>query len=336
MPSDSQLQQAMHAELDQKRSVNPAHNAVAAEAGVSRWSATSRTLQKQTTEAAAGRVNGVKAVAEELKVRLPYGVKRGDGDIATVAAGDMALAVRAMKAGALDFIEQPVRAGPGGGRGPRAEHDARRWHPIRLAPRGGGQRRGPDRAAARRNGDGAGRSPQQGHHRRSGHQPAQDGEPPCRHRARDRSPLPARTRPAGHGRSGLRVAATPIARCCADCTIPASAALAATHAWMIPGRAGAETTHASNGPGGLARSSHRHLLDAPGATGRFYPASPPCIAAVRRCEPHMMQAPFALRSSTAPCRCKPEAAEMGPARSQPAWKAAPPRSRSNSCGMSQA
>jgi osmotically-inducible protein OsmY len=42
-------------------------------------------MEKFAAEAAAGRVKGVKAVAEELEVRLPSSFRRGDDDIASAA-----------------------------------------------------------------------------------------------------------------------------------------------------------------------------------------------------------------------------------------------------------
>jgi osmotically-inducible protein OsmY len=41
--------------------------------------------QKLAAEKAVGRVKGVKAVAEEIEVKLPFDVERGDEDIASAA-----------------------------------------------------------------------------------------------------------------------------------------------------------------------------------------------------------------------------------------------------------
>jgi osmotically-inducible protein OsmY len=46
--------------------------------------------EKQAAEAAARRVKGVKAVAEEIEVRLPFETKRGDDDIAAAAIDRLA------------------------------------------------------------------------------------------------------------------------------------------------------------------------------------------------------------------------------------------------------
>jgi len=47
-------------------------------------------MEKQAAETATGRVKGVKAVAEEIEVRLPFEIKRGDEEIATAAIGRLA------------------------------------------------------------------------------------------------------------------------------------------------------------------------------------------------------------------------------------------------------
>jgi len=44
-------------------------------------------VEKHAAETAAGRVKGVKAVAEEIEVRLPLEKKRGDEEIAAAALG---------------------------------------------------------------------------------------------------------------------------------------------------------------------------------------------------------------------------------------------------------
>lgn len=46
--------------------------------------------QKHAAEMATGRVKGVKAVAEEIEVRLPYEIKRDEADIATAAVNRLA------------------------------------------------------------------------------------------------------------------------------------------------------------------------------------------------------------------------------------------------------
>ena len=46
--------------------------------------------EKQSAERAAKRVSGVKAVAEEIEVRLPGSSERADGDIAWAAENELA------------------------------------------------------------------------------------------------------------------------------------------------------------------------------------------------------------------------------------------------------
>jgi osmotically-inducible protein OsmY len=86
MSHDSQLQQAVLAELSWEPSVVAAHIGVAANSGVVTLTGhVDNYAQKHAAEMAAGRVKGVKAVAEELEVRLPFDMKRGDDDIAAAA-----------------------------------------------------------------------------------------------------------------------------------------------------------------------------------------------------------------------------------------------------------
>ena len=86
MSNDKQLKQSVLDQLEWEPSVNSAHIGVAAKDGVvtlmghveSYW-------EKSAAEKAARRVKDVKAVAEELEVCLPSGVKHGDEDIAASA-----------------------------------------------------------------------------------------------------------------------------------------------------------------------------------------------------------------------------------------------------------
>ncbi len=87
MPKDSQLQQAVLAGLEWEPSVNPASIGVTADGGVVTLTGhVADHIQEHAAGTAAGRVKGVKAVAEELEVKLPFDVKRGDEDIAAAAA----------------------------------------------------------------------------------------------------------------------------------------------------------------------------------------------------------------------------------------------------------
>jgi osmotically-inducible protein OsmY len=85
------LQQAVLAALKFEPSLDAAHIGVTAEGGVVSltghvWSYG----QKQAAEAAAAGVRGVKGVAEEIEVRLPFGADRGDDEIARAAAQRLA------------------------------------------------------------------------------------------------------------------------------------------------------------------------------------------------------------------------------------------------------
>jgi osmotically-inducible protein OsmY len=86
MKTDSQLQQAVLAELKWAPSVTAAHIGVAAHAGVITLTGHVETYpEKHAAEEAAIRVKGVKAVAEEIEVRLPFETKRSDEAIAAAA-----------------------------------------------------------------------------------------------------------------------------------------------------------------------------------------------------------------------------------------------------------
>ena len=88
MSHDSHLQQAVLDELNWEPSVTAAHIGVAANAGV--ITLTGHVIsfaQKHAAETAVRRVKGVKAVAEEIEVRLPYETKRSDEEIAGAAIG---------------------------------------------------------------------------------------------------------------------------------------------------------------------------------------------------------------------------------------------------------
>ena len=86
MAQDHDLQQAVLAELAWEPSVTAAHLGVAARSGVVTLSGHVETYsQKLAAEHATLRVRGVKAVAEEIEVRLPFERRRGDDDIAAAA-----------------------------------------------------------------------------------------------------------------------------------------------------------------------------------------------------------------------------------------------------------
>jgi osmotically-inducible protein OsmY len=86
MSNDSFLKQAVLDELKWEPSVTAAHIGVTAKDGVVTLSGhVENYAEKHAAETAVGRVKGVKAVAEELEVRLPFETKRGDDAIAAAA-----------------------------------------------------------------------------------------------------------------------------------------------------------------------------------------------------------------------------------------------------------
>jgi osmotically-inducible protein OsmY len=86
MSQDTQLQQAVQDEFAWEPSVTPAHIGVTANAGVVTLTGhVDSYAGKFAAESAARRVKGVKAVAEEIEVRLPFEHRRGDDEIAAAA-----------------------------------------------------------------------------------------------------------------------------------------------------------------------------------------------------------------------------------------------------------
>lgn len=86
MSDDRHLQEAVLAELNWEPSVNAAHIGVTANAGVVTLTGHVESFaEKHAVEEATRRVKGVKAVAEELEVRLPVETKRSDDEIAAAA-----------------------------------------------------------------------------------------------------------------------------------------------------------------------------------------------------------------------------------------------------------
>lgn len=91
MSQDDQLQKAVLAELNWEPSITAAHIGVTADNGTVTLSGHVESYgQKHAAEMATGRVKGVKAVAEEIEVRLPFQIKRDDADIATAAVNRLA------------------------------------------------------------------------------------------------------------------------------------------------------------------------------------------------------------------------------------------------------
>ena len=86
MSSDLQLRQDVFDELEFEPSVNAAHIGVTANHGVVTLTGfVTSYAEKTAAERAARRVKGVKAIAEEIEVRLPSDTKRGDDEIAARA-----------------------------------------------------------------------------------------------------------------------------------------------------------------------------------------------------------------------------------------------------------
>jgi osmotically-inducible protein OsmY len=86
MSNDNMLQQAVLAELSWEPMVTSAHIGVAANSGVVTLSGhVGSYMEKHAAEVAATRVKGVKAVAEEIEVRLAGDMRRTDDQIAGAA-----------------------------------------------------------------------------------------------------------------------------------------------------------------------------------------------------------------------------------------------------------
>lgn len=91
MSNDTQLKESVLAELKWEPSISAAHIGVTAKDGVvSLMGHVESYTEKMAAEKAAGRVKGVKAIAEEIEVRLPFSIKHGDDDIAKQATNRLA------------------------------------------------------------------------------------------------------------------------------------------------------------------------------------------------------------------------------------------------------
>lgn len=91
MSQDHQLQAAVLAELLWEPSITAAHVGVTASNGVVTLTGhVENYFQKHAAEKAAARVKGVKAVAQELEVRLPGNANRSDEEIARAAVDRLA------------------------------------------------------------------------------------------------------------------------------------------------------------------------------------------------------------------------------------------------------
>jgi osmotically-inducible protein OsmY len=91
MSDDKQLKQAVLDELKWEPSVNAAHIGVTTKDGVVTLMGSVETYaEKHAAETATLRVKDVKAVAEEIEVKLPFSVKHGDAEIAAAAVDRLA------------------------------------------------------------------------------------------------------------------------------------------------------------------------------------------------------------------------------------------------------
>ncbi len=91
MSNDIELKESVLAELAWEPSVTAPHIGVTARDGVVTLSGhVQRFAEKLAAQSAALRVKGVKAVAEEIDVKLPSDVQRSDEDIAAAAVARLA------------------------------------------------------------------------------------------------------------------------------------------------------------------------------------------------------------------------------------------------------
>jgi osmotically-inducible protein OsmY len=91
MSNDNHLQRAVQAELNWEPGITAAHIGVAAEDGVVTLTGHVDTFaEKHAAEVAALRVRGVKAVAEEIEIRLRPETQRTDDEIAAAAVERLA------------------------------------------------------------------------------------------------------------------------------------------------------------------------------------------------------------------------------------------------------
>jgi len=91
MSQDRELQESVMAELGWEPSIDAAHIGVVAIAGVVTLTGHVKSFpQKVAAEKAAARVKGVKAVIEDIVVKLPDDVRRGDESIAGAAVERLA------------------------------------------------------------------------------------------------------------------------------------------------------------------------------------------------------------------------------------------------------
>jgi len=91
MSNDSLLQTTVLAELNWEPSITAAHIGVTADAGIITLSGhVDSFAQKHAAERAVSRVKGVKGIAQEIEVQLPFDKKRTDDEIAAAAVDRLA------------------------------------------------------------------------------------------------------------------------------------------------------------------------------------------------------------------------------------------------------
>jgi osmotically-inducible protein OsmY len=91
MSDDRQLRESVEAELSWDPSITSAHIGVTASAGVVTLTGhVGSFVEKHAVEMAARRVKDVKAVADEIEVRLPFETQRADDEIAAAAIARLA------------------------------------------------------------------------------------------------------------------------------------------------------------------------------------------------------------------------------------------------------
>lgn len=91
MKDDHKLKQDVLDELAWEPSISADHIGVTAKNGVVTLMGHVDTYwQKRAAELAVGRVQGVKAIAEEIEIKLPFTLKRSDEEIATAAIARLA------------------------------------------------------------------------------------------------------------------------------------------------------------------------------------------------------------------------------------------------------
>lgn len=91
MSNDTALKDSVLAELSWEPSVTAAHIGVTARDGVVTLTGHVQSFaEKHAAEMAVRRVKGVKAIADEIEVKLPFEVKRTDEDIAGAAVSRLA------------------------------------------------------------------------------------------------------------------------------------------------------------------------------------------------------------------------------------------------------